>query len=137
VKYRVRHPAGIAPTSIKIRYGFGGGKIKVEASTSFFFFGSKIRLELLCALGLFLAGRDQGKTVMMATRDHCAPDAKRVSFEIFPDPIGHWCARRLDGKVCGTFLERNQAVRFARRECRDESRPVLITVSDESFSAVA
>jgi len=38
-------------------------------------------------------------------------------FEIFPDAIGHWCARRIDGKVCGTFLERDEAVRFARREC--------------------
>jgi hypothetical protein len=74
---------------------------------------------------------------MMATRDHCAPDAKRVSFEIFPDHVGHWCARRLDGKVCGTFLERNQAVRFARRECRDDSRLVQIATTCESFSAAA
>jgi len=73
----------------------------------------------------------------MAARDHCAPDAKRVSFEIFPDHVGHWCARRLDGKVCGTFLERNQAVRFARRECRDESQPILITITYESFAAAA
>jgi hypothetical protein len=39
------------------------------------------------------------------------------TFEIFRDPIGHWCARRNDGKVCGTFFERDAAVRFARREC--------------------
>jgi hypothetical protein len=41
----------------------------------------------------------------------------QFSFEIFRDPIGHWCARRNDGKVCGTFFERDAAVRFARREC--------------------
>jgi hypothetical protein len=40
------------------------------------------------------------------------------SFEIFRDPIGHCCARRTDGKVCGTFFEREAAQRFARRECR-------------------
>jgi hypothetical protein len=73
----------------------------------------------------------------MATRDCYAPDAMRVSFEIFPDHIGHWCARRLDGKVCGTFLEKNQAVRFARRECRDESQPILIMVTCERFAAAA
>jgi hypothetical protein len=39
------------------------------------------------------------------------------SFEIFRDRIGHWCARRMDGKVSGTFFERDAAVRFARREC--------------------
>jgi len=41
----------------------------------------------------------------------------KMTFEIFRDHIGHWCARRIDGKVCGTFFERDAAVRFARREC--------------------
>jgi hypothetical protein len=50
----------------------------------------------------------------------------KMSFEIFRDKIGHWCARRADGKVGGTFLERDAAVRFARRECRDASLLVLI-----------
>ena len=50
----------------------------------------------------------------------------KMSFEIFRDKIGHWCARRTDGKVGGIFLERDAAVRFARRECRDESMLVLI-----------
>jgi hypothetical protein len=50
----------------------------------------------------------------------------RITFEIFRDRIGHWCARRGDGKVCGTFFERDAAVRFARRECRDESLLVLV-----------
>jgi hypothetical protein len=38
-------------------------------------------------------------------------------FEVFPDAIGRWCARRIDGLVCGTFLERDGALRFARAEC--------------------
>ena len=50
----------------------------------------------------------------------------KISFEIFRDQIGHWCARRTDGMVCGTFFERDAAVRFARRECRDESLLVVI-----------
>ena len=54
------------------------------------------------------------------------PGPLKVTFEIFRDKIGHWCARRTDGKVGGTFLERDAAVRFARRECRDESMLVLI-----------
>ena len=50
----------------------------------------------------------------------------QFTFEIFRDPIGHWCARRSDGKVCGTFFEREAAVRFARREGGNMSLPVLI-----------
>jgi len=73
----------------------------------------------------------------MAICDYQTTDAKRVYFEIFQDCIGHWCARRIDGKVCGTFFERDQAVRFARRECRDESRLVLIAVAQDGFSAAA
>jgi hypothetical protein len=61
-------------------------------------------------------------------RDHLTNPLK-INFEIFRDRIGHWCARRGDGKVCGTFFERDAAVRFARRECRDESRLVLIVRS--------
>ena len=47
-------------------------------------------------------------------------------FEIFRDQMGHWCARRGDGMVCGTFFERAATVRFARRECLDESLLVFI-----------
>ena len=43
-------------------------------------------------------------------------DSISPSFEIFQDWIGHWCARRKDGKVCGTFTEREAAMRFARRQ---------------------
>jgi hypothetical protein len=53
------------------------------------------------------------------------PESKTV-FEIFRDRIGHWCARRKDGLVFGTFFERDAAVHFARRECRDESLLKLI-----------
>ena len=52
-----------------------------------------------------------------------------MTFEIFRDRIGHWCARRADGKVCGTFFEREAAVRFARRECANMAAPVLIVGS--------
>ncbi|MEI9990620.1 MAG: hypothetical protein WDM86_11330 [Rhizomicrobium sp.] len=39
-------------------------------------------------------------------------------FQIFRNRIGRWCARRADGMVCGTFFQREAALRFARRECR-------------------
>lgn len=39
-----------------------------------------------------------------------------MSFDIFRDNAGHWCARRCDGLVCGIFRERRDAERFARRE---------------------
>jgi hypothetical protein len=50
----------------------------------------------------------------------------QVTFELFRDQAGHWCARRADGRVGGTFFERDAAVRFARRECRDGSALILI-----------
>lgn len=40
---------------------------------------------------------------------------RALSFEIFADRLG-WHARRLDGLVEGTFVSREDAVRFARRE---------------------
>lgn len=43
----------------------------------------------------------------------------RTAFEIFRDQVGHWCARRADGLVFGTFVERRSAIRFAQWECRD------------------
>jgi len=42
-----------------------------------------------------------------------------AAFEIFRDPSGRWCARRADGLVGGTFLDRRDAILFARRECCD------------------
>ncbi len=44
-----------------------------------------------------------------------APD-DRKTFEVFRDSIGHWCARRRDGLVNGTFFEREAALRFVRHE---------------------
>jgi hypothetical protein len=53
--------------------------------------------------------------------------AQQSTFEIFRDRIGHWCARRADGMVFGTFFERDAAIKFARRECRDGSSPRLLS----------
>jgi hypothetical protein len=44
-------------------------------------------------------------------------------FEIFRDPDGSWCARRMDGLVGGVFRDRAGAERFARSE--DETLPLL------------
>ena len=46
-----------------------------------------------------------------------AASEPRHVFEIFRNRVGQWCARRLDGLVFGMFVERDAAVRFARREC--------------------
>ncbi len=56
-----------------------------------------------------------------------APDAVPLSFELFRDRNGHWCARRADGRVCGTFFERDAAIRFARRESEGAS---LVVAAD-------
>jgi hypothetical protein len=53
----------------------------------------------------------------------------RTAFEIFRDHVGHWCARRADGLVFGTFFERASAIRFARRECRDATALRLIVAT--------
>ncbi|MDR3528320.1 MAG: hypothetical protein P4L57_13680 [Rhizomicrobium sp.] len=41
-----------------------------------------------------------------------------VTFRVFRDELGHWCARRSDGLVFGVFREKAAAVSFARREGR-------------------
>ena len=46
----------------------------------------------------------------------------KMSFEIFRDKIGHWCARRTDGKVGGTFLERDDEQKPLRRCLRPEQQ---------------
>ncbi|HEY0302022.1 MAG TPA: hypothetical protein VGC36_11835 [Rhizomicrobium sp.] len=53
------------------------------------------------------------------------PDPKTV-FAIFRNRAGQWCARRSDGLVFGTFRERDGALRFARRECRNGGPPTLV-----------
>lgn len=40
---------------------------------------------------------------------------RALSFEIFADRLG-WHARRIDGLVEGTFVSREDALRFVRRE---------------------
>src|SRR5882757_5328154 len=34
------------------------------------------------------------------------------SFRIFPDGHGHWCARKRNGMVAGTFFNRDDAIRL-------------------------
>ena len=40
----------------------------------------------------------------------------KIVFRIFPDERGRWCARTDDGLMGGTFVDRDSALRFARRE---------------------
>jgi hypothetical protein len=39
-------------------------------------------------------------------------------FQIFRDDHGHWCARKDDGMIAGTFFDRRAALHFAQRESR-------------------
>jgi len=55
-------------------------------------------------------------TMASLTINGFANASDRTTFEIFCDQCGHWCARRRDGLVFGTFFEREPAMRFARRE---------------------
>ncbi len=54
---------------------------------------------------------------MTAMRDTEA----KTAFQIFRNGLGRWCARRADGLVSGTFFNREAALLFARRECRDRA----------------
>jgi hypothetical protein len=56
----------------------------------------------------------------------CTESNSKTAFEIFRNRIGQWCARRADGLVFGTFLERDAALHFARAECSDVSLLRLI-----------
>jgi hypothetical protein len=47
-------------------------------------------------------------------------------FEIFQNQLGRWYAKRADGMVLGIFFKREDAVRFARRECEGTAPPLLI-----------
>lgn len=51
--------------------------------------------------------------------------ADKISFRVFRDDAGHWCARRGDGLVFGLFREKAAALRFARRECRGDALLLL------------
>ena len=91
---------------------------------------------------LFLPKKDRGDPTSilsalwmkaMSKPTQTSADTK-TAFEIFHDGIGHWCARRVDGLVLGTFFERDSAVHFARRECRDPSLLRLIFRTADSPS---
>ncbi|MEI9993782.1 MAG: hypothetical protein WDM91_04235 [Rhizomicrobium sp.] len=51
---------------------------------------------------------------------------ERPGFTIYRDAFGHWCARRADGLVGGTFREREAALRFVRHESRGAMMPAII-----------
>ncbi len=55
-----------------------------------------------------------------------------TAFELFRNRIGRWCARRVDGLVFGTFFERDAAIHFARRECRNVKLLRLIDVATDN-----
>jgi hypothetical protein len=61
-----------------------------------------------------------------------APSDSTTAFELFRNRIGRWCARRVDGLVFGTFFEREAAIHFARRECRDAKSLRLIDPAADS-----
>jgi hypothetical protein len=48
-----------------------------------------------------------------------------ATFEIFHEPAGLWRIRRIDGLVEGRFVDRNGAIRFARRENRGGQVAIL------------
>jgi hypothetical protein len=75
---------------------------------------------------LFLDGRKDHNMASIVLKNPAGLSPVAFAFEIFRDRVGHWCARRTDGKVGGTFLERDGALRFARRECWNSSKLVLI-----------
>jgi len=39
-----------------------------------------------------------------------------ATFQVFSDGRGHWCARKSDDMIAGTFFNRAAALRFARDE---------------------
>lgn len=49
-----------------------------------------------------------------------------TTFEIFQNQLGRWYAKRVDGMVLGIFFKREDALRFARRECDGMASPLLI-----------
>lgn len=55
---------------------------------------------------------------MMSAKNAIQPrDAHaQESFRIFSDGRGHWCAHKNDGMVAGTFVNRDAAIRFVRKE---------------------
>ena len=53
---------------------------------------------------LFLDGRKDHNMASIVLKNPAGLSPVAFAFEIFRDRVGHWCARRTDGKVGGTFL---------------------------------
>ena len=54
-----------------------------------------------------------------------------LTFHIFQNEIGRWCALSDDGMVLGIFFKRDAAIRFARDES-DRKTPLMLLVHDEA-----
>jgi hypothetical protein len=55
----------------------------------------------------------------------------RANFRIYPDGHGHWCSRKSDGMVAGTFFTREAALRFAKDEGAGRFDPPLALFSND------
>jgi len=54
-----------------------------------------------------------------------------LTFHIFQNQIGRWCALSDDGMVLGIFFKRDAAIRFAREES-DHKMPLMLIVDGEA-----
>ena len=54
-----------------------------------------------------------------------------LTFHIFQNRIGRWCALSDDGMVLGIFFKRDAAIRFARDES-DHKTPLMLLVDGEA-----
>ena len=54
-----------------------------------------------------------------------------LTFHIFQNKIGRWCALSDDGMVLGIFFKRDAAVRFARDES-DQVPPLMLIVDGKA-----
>jgi len=61
-----------------------------------------------------------------------APPDSITAFELFRNRIGRWCACRVDGLVFGTFFEREAAIHFACRKCRNAKLLRLIDLATDN-----
>jgi len=55
-----------------------------------------------------------------------APIANRMRFAVGKDPFGHWVAIEEHGWAGGLFRSRDDALRYARRECGGRARAVRL-----------
>ncbi len=101
-------------------------------------------MSIVCASGLFSTpvvpdrnqaramnskteGADTSAGVEIAGEATSAQEAldPKTTYEMFPDRLGRWRVRRLDGGVFGVFSQRRAAARFVWRECRDAKRLIV------------